>query len=87
MEAALAGLAWTDTPQAALPLLLSQGGSDRARVAMYAATRCARFIPSAELGGTLEAAVAAADGKITSQKELIRLLGQLRDAWDAICPG
>ncbi|MCZ0990976.1 hypothetical protein O1M54_45130 [Streptomyces diastatochromogenes] len=42
-EGALAALPWTDRPRQALPVLLEQAGGDRARVAVYAAERAARF--------------------------------------------
>lgn len=77
VEAALAGLARTDTPQDAFPLLLSRSATDRARVAIYAATRCARFVPVTELSGVLEDALAG-NSKITSRKEMLRLIGQHR---------
>ncbi|MGI8808437.1 MAG: hypothetical protein ACR2KK_11435 [Acidimicrobiales bacterium] len=74
-EAALAGLAWTDQPGDALDELLAYAGSDRARVAVYAATRCARFVPRSQLGRPLVDVVERADAKVTSRKEAARLLG------------
>jgi hypothetical protein len=88
-EAALGALAWTDQPEAALPTLLTHIGDDRARVAIYAAGRAARYLPPGRLsviltGGPLESA------KVTSRKEILRLASRmsvpdagrlLRDAW------
>ncbi|MFE0178439.1 hypothetical protein ACFWZ2_39635 [Streptomyces sp. NPDC059002] len=73
-EAALAALPWTDRPQEALPVLLEQAGGDRARVAVYAAARAARFTAPAELAvllGSLLTGERAA--KVTSRKEAVRL--------------
>ncbi|MFF4573901.1 hypothetical protein [Streptomyces sp. NPDC001410] len=73
-EAALAALPWTDRPQQALPVLLEQAGGDRARVAVYAAERAARFTASSELAlqlGPLLTGERAA--KVTSRKEAVRL--------------
>ncbi|MGW7363617.1 hypothetical protein ACWGI8_09355 [Streptomyces sp. NPDC054841] len=73
-EAALGALAWTERPQDALRTLLDHAGSDRARVAVYAATRAARFATPAELAGQLEALLSAKQGvKVTSRKEAVRL--------------
>jgi hypothetical protein len=72
VEAALGGLAWTDEPAGVLPELLSYVDTDRARVAVYAATRCARFVPPALLGEAL--AKALHSKKVTSRKEAVRLL-------------
>ncbi|WP_328522264.1 hypothetical protein [Kribbella sp. NBC_00359] len=89
-EAALGALAWTDAPQEALPVLLSHAGDDRARVAIYAATRAARFVRPSLLPGLLHPVLVGADAKVTSRKEAARLLGQLHapgasavlaDAW------
>ena len=49
-EAALAALAWTDEPAEVLDDLLAHADDDKARVAVYAVTRCARFVPPARLG-------------------------------------
>jgi len=49
-ETALGALAWTGEPDTALPLLLAHIGDDRARVAVYAAGRVARFLPPSRLG-------------------------------------
>ncbi|MFJ2766318.1 hypothetical protein [Streptomyces sp. NPDC087300] len=73
-EAALAALPWTDRPQDALPVLLEEAGGDRARVAVYAAARAARFTAPSELALLLGALL---DGerpaKVTSRKEAVRL--------------
>lgn len=89
-EAALGALAWTDAPQEALPVLLGHAGDDRARVAMYAATRAAMFVRPSRLPGLLHPVLVGEGVKITSRKEAARLLGKLRapgasavlaDAW------
>lgn len=78
MEAALSGLAWTDRPGDAFDELLAHAGSDRARVAVYAATRCARFVPRRQLGPSLVRAIEGEGVKVTAQKEAVRLLGAHR---------
>ncbi|MGH3569814.1 MAG: hypothetical protein ACRDRH_28140, partial [Pseudonocardia sp.] len=70
-EAALAALAWTDEPVDVLPDLLAFADTDRARVAVYAAARCARFVPPERLGTLL--APVLAGRKVTSRKEAVRL--------------
>ncbi|OXM64199.1 hypothetical protein [Amycolatopsis vastitatis] len=76
VEAALAGLAWTDRPGDALGTLLGYADTDRARVAVYAAVRAARTIPPAELGAALRPVLAGK--KVTSRKEAVRLLAEHR---------
>jgi hypothetical protein len=89
-EAALGSLAWTDQPELALPVLLSHAGDDRARVALYAASRAARFVRPSRLAETFRPVLVAEGMKVTSRKEAARLLGVLRapgasevlaDAW------
>lgn len=88
-EAALAALAWTDEPGDVLADLLAHADTDRARVAVYSATRAARFTApdrlGTQLGGLLEG------HKVTARKEAIRLLAEhhapgaaarLVSAWD-----
>ncbi|MEU4602143.1 hypothetical protein AB0F43_04100 [Kribbella sp. NPDC023972] len=77
-EAALSGLAWTNRPDVALPLLLAHASDDRARVAMYAASRAARYVRPSLLPGLLQPVLAGLGAKITSRKEAVRLLGELR---------
>ncbi|WP_028815535.1 hypothetical protein [Streptomyces flavidovirens] len=74
-EAALAALAWTDRPAGALAELLSHAGGDRARVAVYAATRASRYVRPSRLGALLRGLVTPGEGaaKITSRKEAVRL--------------
>ncbi|CCH31246.1 hypothetical protein ABZ816_03120 [Actinosynnema sp. NPDC047251] len=88
-EAALATLAWTDDPADVLPDLLEHVGTDRARVAVYALSRCARFTSPRRLGELLAPLVTG--GKVTTRKEAVRLLAQhrapgavavLAGAWD-----
>lgn len=75
-EAALGALAWTEEPEAELPDLLEEAGGDRARVAMYAATRCASFTTPYLLGELLAPVLSGA--KITSRKEAVRLVAEHR---------
>ncbi|MER7666841.1 hypothetical protein ABTY61_00050 [Kitasatospora sp. NPDC096128] len=88
IEAALGALVWTDRPAEALPLLLAHAGDDRARVALYAAGRAAGFVAPSRLAPVLRATllpepagndgVAAGGGtKVTSRKELVRLVARL----------
>ncbi|MGC4790657.1 hypothetical protein ACLQ22_22860 [Micromonospora sp. DT178] len=74
-EAALEALPWTDRPDQALPLLLSHADDERARVALYAATRAVRFTRPADLVAPLSD-VALGRGKVTSRKQAVRLLGR-----------
>jgi len=72
-EAALGALVWTDRPDEALPTLLRYAGGDRARVALYAAGRAARYVPPSRLSDAL-GEVLTGPAKITSRKEAARLL-------------
>ncbi|MER5640121.1 hypothetical protein ABT095_24650 [Kitasatospora sp. NPDC002227] len=77
-EAALGALVWADRPADALPLLLAHAADDRARVALYAAARAARFVRPSELEQVLRTALfptgeGAPTAKVTSRKELVRL--------------
>ncbi|MEU2338017.1 hypothetical protein ABZ608_31310 [Streptomyces sp. NPDC013172] len=73
-EAALAALPWTDRPQDVLPLLLEQAAGDRARVAVYAASRAARFTAPSELAAALSPLLTGErPAKVTSRKEAVRL--------------
>jgi hypothetical protein len=76
VEAGLAGLAWTDRPDQHLVRLLGFADSDRARVAISAASRCARFTRPEVLGGALESVLTAPTAKITARKEAVRLLAR-----------
>ncbi|MEU0790669.1 hypothetical protein ABZ342_11425 [Amycolatopsis sp. NPDC005961] len=76
VEAALAGLAWTDRPGDALGTLLGYADTDRARVAVYAAGRAARAIPPDALGAALRPVLAGK--KLTARKEAVRLLAEHR---------
>ncbi|MFI0486140.1 hypothetical protein [Actinomadura sp. 9N215] len=71
-RAALTALAWTPSPQGTLPRLLSYASSDDAHVAVYAATRAARFAPPSALAATLGPILST--GKITARKEAMRIL-------------
>ncbi|MFC9286491.1 hypothetical protein [Streptomyces sp. NPDC057052] len=73
-EAALGALAWTDRPHDTLPVLLEQAAGDRARVAVYAASRAARFAAPSELALALGALLTGKQpAKVTSRKEAVRL--------------
>src|SRR6185312_11652809 len=72
VEAALGALPWTDRAAEALPILLTYVDGDRARVAVYAATRASRFVQPSVLRRELRL-----DGKVTARKEAVRLLAQL----------
>ncbi|MFI1194788.1 hypothetical protein ACH4T9_16230 [Micromonospora sp. NPDC020750] len=74
-EAALGALPWTDRPEDALTTLLAHADDDRARVAMYAAGRAARFVAPSALLARL-AGIALGRGRVTSRKEAVRLLGR-----------
>lgn len=77
-ETALAALAHTDRPAAALPVLLARLDGDRARVAAYALARAARFAPPGRLDAELaDCALGRTPAKVTSRKEAVRLLVQL----------
>ncbi|MFD7448664.1 hypothetical protein [Kitasatospora sp. NPDC059827] len=87
-EAALGALVRTDRPAEALPLLLAHAGDDRARVALYAAGRAAGFVTPSRLAPVLRATLlpgpagsagtAVGGGtKVTSRKELVRLVARL----------
>jgi hypothetical protein len=89
-EAALRALSWSDQPHIVLPQLLQYAGTDRARVAVYAATRVARFVRPSTLPSLLHPVLTGDGIKVTSRKEAARLLGELRapgaaavltDAW------
>jgi hypothetical protein len=84
-EAALGALARTDRPADALPTLLRHAGDDRARVALYAAGRAARFLPPQQLSPVLTGGPLA-NGKVTSRKEALRLAAILSvpDAGDIL---
>lgn len=77
-EAALGALAWIDAPQDALPILLANLDSDRARVAMYALPRVARHLDATVLAAALLDLIAGPGRKITVRKEALRLLGEHR---------
>jgi hypothetical protein len=75
-EAALGALARTDRPGEALPILLHHIGDDRARVAVYAAGRAARYLPPRQLQQIFTPDLLTG-GKVTSRKETLRLVAIL----------
>jgi hypothetical protein len=74
-EAALGALIWTDRPQEALPMLLEHVDGDRARVAMYAVPRVARFMSGPALLAQMEELLGRERVKVTVLKEALRLVG------------
>ncbi|KRB75478.1 hypothetical protein ASE03_16055 [Kitasatospora sp. Root187] len=70
-EVALAALAWADDPARELTVLLAHADGDRARVAVYAASRAARFATPRQLAEQLDGLLTG--GKITTRKEAVRL--------------
>ncbi len=74
VEAALSALAWTDEPGDVLVDLLAHVDGDRARVAVYSATRAARFTAPDRLGERL--GLLLDSRKVTARKEAIRLLAE-----------
>ncbi|GID69202.1 hypothetical protein Acy02nite_70830 [Actinoplanes cyaneus] len=93
-EAALGALVRTEQPGLALPVLLAHAGDDRARVALYAAARAAKFLPPGTLVPPVTALLdPAAAVKVTSRKEAVRILARygpagtmdrLLDAYQAV---
>ncbi|MBL1100928.1 hypothetical protein [Streptomyces coffeae] len=91
-EAALTALAHTDRPGDALPALLAHAGDDRARVAVYAATRAARYAEPSRLEAPIRGvlapdgvatAVPSVPAKVTSRKQAARLAATLLPVPDA----
>ncbi|WP_199439793.1 hypothetical protein [Umezawaea beigongshangensis] len=76
VEAALSALAWTDEPEDVIGDLLAHADTDRARMAVYAAVRCARFVAPDRLGELLEPLLDSP--KVTARKEAVRLLAEHR---------
>ncbi|MGI5459672.1 hypothetical protein ACQEWB_42175 [Streptomyces sp. CA-249302] len=72
-ETALAALSRTARPADELPGLLAHAGGDRARVAVYAATRASRYAAPSRLAAQLTDVLTAPDAKVTSRKEAVRL--------------
>ena len=77
VEGALAVLPTLDDAEAALGLLLEHAGTDRAGVAMLAASHCADRVRP-ERAVELLAPVTAPPAKVTSRKEAVRILGRMR---------
>jgi len=77
-EAALGGLAWGEAPGDHLPTLVAYAGTDRARVAMYAAARAARFATPQQVDKTLRDLLLDDSAKLTSRKSALRILGDTR---------
>jgi hypothetical protein len=79
-EAALGAIVWTDCPAGALPILVQNLDSDRARVAIYALPRLARLTLRTDFVNALAALLEADHLKVTVHKEVLRLLGQVGSA-------
>ena len=77
VEAALGELAWSEDPAAALPTLLGYAGGDRARVAVYAANRAARFARPSAAAPALREVALSTGAKVTSRKEVLRIAAEL----------
>ncbi|MFC8719819.1 hypothetical protein [Kitasatospora sp. NPDC057198] len=76
--AALTALPRTSDPAAVLPELLAHAGGDRAKDAVYAAGRAARYTEPEQLAPLLaELAVRTTGAKVTSRKEAVRLAAAL----------
>jgi hypothetical protein len=76
-EAALGALAWSEDPAAVLPTLLGYADGDRARVAVYAANRAARFVRPSAAAPALRAVALSTGAKVTSRKEVLRIAAEL----------
>lgn len=72
-EAAIGALAHTSRPGDALPDLLAHAAGERARVAVYAATRASRHVPPSRLAALLRDVLCGPGKKVTSRKEAARL--------------
>ncbi|MFG2821348.1 hypothetical protein ACGFX4_18210 [Kitasatospora sp. NPDC048365] len=72
-EAALAALPWTEHPADTLPALLAHAGDDRARVALAAAGRAARYAAADLLAPALHRIAVDPAAKVTSRKQAVRL--------------
>ncbi len=77
VEGVLAALPALDDAEAALGPLLDHAGTDRAGVAMLAASRCADRVRPERVVELL-APVTAPPAKVTSRKEAVRILGRMR---------
>ena len=75
-EAAIGALPWTDRPGETLPVLLGYAGGDRARVALPATDRAARFVGASTLLALLRGVLLAPETGVTSRKAAIRLLAR-----------
>ena len=76
-EAALGAVVWLPDPVAAIPTLLEHTDGDRARVAVYALTRAARYARLSEIEAQLRSVLMRPTAKITSRKEALRIAAQV----------
>ncbi|MBW8803455.1 MAG: hypothetical protein JF587_06290 [Catenulisporales bacterium] len=76
-EAALGAVVWLPDPAAAIPTLLEHTGGDRARVAVYALTRAARYARPSQLEQGLRDILTSPTAKVTSRKEALRIAAQI----------
>jgi hypothetical protein len=77
VEAALRMLSRSQDPVAALPILLGYTDGDRARVAVYAAGRAARFARPSAAGPVLGSVALSPSAKVTSRKEALRIAADI----------
>ncbi|MEY9863344.1 hypothetical protein ABH935_008994 [Catenulispora sp. GAS73] len=77
VEAALRMLSRSQDPVADLPVLLGYADGDRARVAVYAAGRAARFARPSAAGPVLAAVALSPTAKVTSRKEALRIAADI----------
>jgi len=76
-EGVLTGLGHHEPPEEALPVLVRHLDSDRARVVVFALSRCAQHMTPSRLAPYLATTLAEAP-KVTVRKEIARMLSQLR---------
>jgi hypothetical protein len=76
-EAALGAVVWLPDPAAAIPMLLEYTDGDRARVAVYALTRAARYARPSAMEEQLRSVLTRPTAKITSRKEALRIAAQV----------
>ncbi|WP_194918131.1 hypothetical protein [Catenulispora rubra] len=77
VEAALRMLSRGQDPVADLPVLLGYADGDRARVAVYAAGRAARFARPSAAGPVLASVALSPTAKVTSRKEALRIAADI----------
>jgi len=76
VEAVLGGLSWGERPAEALDTLLSYASGDRARVAIFSASRAAQYAEPDHVTEALRTLLRDSETKLTSRKEAMRILGR-----------